>query len=176
MSCNKLCYLVSVCRIASSRLIQFLMLLVQRLILVQNSQNVGLCWFKETRFLGSFTKFSPSFMNDCAAITLIGLGGTLKVAFVRKARLTLFHFESCCCIFGAGIIASSIVEYWKQTSCYTCHEDVCNNRLARESIAAEFRKFITLYNSYLLCRKHYFLRGRRWYVLSKISQAIYPLT
>lgn len=66
--------------------------------------------------LESLIIFSPSFANDCAATTLIGLGGTLKVAFVRKARLTLFHFESCCCIFGAGVIASSIVEYWKQTS------------------------------------------------------------
>lgn len=92
----------------------------------------------KTRFLESFTKFSPSFMNDCAATTLIGLGGTLKVAFVRKARLTLFHFESCCCIFGAGVTVSSIVEYWKQISHYTYHGDVRDNRLARESIAAEF--------------------------------------
>lgn len=73
------------------------------------------------RSLGSFTKLLPSFANDCAATTLIGLGGTLKVAFVRKARLTLFHFESCCCIFGAGVTASSIVEYWKQTSHSTRH-------------------------------------------------------
>ena len=117
----------------------------------------------KTRFLGSFTKFLPSFMNDCAATTLIGLGGTLKVAFVRKARLTLFHFESCCCIFGAGVTASSIVEYWKQTS-HSCHDDVRDNHLARESIAAEFRG-----NGYLLRgrRKHYFLRAQRQCVLSK---------
>lgn len=61
-------------------------------------------------------KFSPSFEIDCGATILIGLTGTLNVAFVRKARLTLFHFESCCCIFGAGATASSIVEHWNQTS------------------------------------------------------------
>lgn len=64
-------------------------------------------------------KHLPSFVNDCAAATLTGLGGTLKVAFVRKARLTLFHFESCLCIFGAGVIASSIVEYWNRMSYFT---------------------------------------------------------
>lgn len=59
--------------------------------------------------------YSPSLANDCVATILTGLGGTLNVAFVRKARLTLFHFESCLCIFGAGVTtASSIVEYWKK--------------------------------------------------------------
>jgi hypothetical protein len=66
---------------------------------------------KSNGVLRSFIKRSPSFANDCAVMTLTGLGGTLNVAFVRKARLTLFHFESCRCIFGAGVIVSSIVEY-----------------------------------------------------------------
>jgi len=59
------------------------------------------------------------------------------VAFVRKARLTLFHFESCCCIFGAGVTASSIVEYWKQTSHSARHDDTSVTTVW-QSIAAEF--------------------------------------
>lgn len=130
----------------------FALVAPSRLIINVNSELTKCtCVGLTMRFLKSFIKFSPSFANDCAAITLIGLGGTLKVAFVRKARLTLFHFESCCCIFGVGVIASSIVEYWKQTSHSACHGR--RSRLARGSIAAEFRGNV-IYNVIFLVDKY----------------------
>lgn len=49
----------------------------------------------------------PSWRNICLETALIGLSGTLRVAFVRKARLTLFHFESCPCISDARLKDSS---------------------------------------------------------------------
>lgn len=38
------------------------------------------------------------------------LGGTLRVEFVKNARLTLFHFEFCLCVFDVSTVDSSLVD------------------------------------------------------------------